>query len=261
LSQDRIDQLESIGFVWRFEGDKKNNKQIRNDNTWKNVFERLVVYKDQHGDCNVPAKYNDGDSPHLGHWVSFQRQCHKRGVLNQDRIDQLEQLGFVWRFEGGKKTNKQINNHDRWKNVFERLMVYKDQHGDCTVPMRYNDGGSPHLGSWVYFQRQSYKSGVLSQDRIDRLEQLGLVLKFEGGKKSNKQIRNDGRWKNVFERLVVYKDQHGDCNVPAKYNDGDSPHLGHWVNSQRRFYKIGVLNQDRIDQLKSIGFVWKMSLV
>jgi hypothetical protein len=52
------------------------------------------------GNTNVPDGYNDRGSPQLGYWVSRQRRNSGKGSLGQDKINQLESVGFVWKMEG-----------------------------------------------------------------------------------------------------------------------------------------------------------------
>jgi hypothetical protein len=38
----------------------------------------------------------------------------------------------------------------------------------------------------------------------------------------------------MFQELIKYKEQHGDCLVPVRYtDDSKKPALGRWVNKQR----------------------------
>jgi hypothetical protein len=137
----------------------------------------------------------------------------------------------------------------KWCSTFDRLKAYREEYGKCNVPKTYNDGGSPHLGMWVNSQRVSYHKGSLSPDRIDQLESIGFMWKVP--------LKDDDKWERVFQRLLVYKDQHGDTNVPIAYTDGGSPHLGMWVSDQRRLYmvftktcgKVGCISQKRLTSL------------
>jgi len=61
LSVERINYLESIGFVWK----------IRDFLPWIKMYERLVAYKHCHQSTLVPRRYTV--DPSLGHWVSNQR--------------------------------------------------------------------------------------------------------------------------------------------------------------------------------------------
>ena len=61
----------------------------------------------------------------------------------------------------------------------------------------------------------------------------------------------------MFERLKKYKEKHGDCLVPQKYED--DPELGRWVATQRRVSTLDDrAKQERRDKLNSIGFVWSV---
>jgi len=97
MSEDRIQQLESIGFGWVCE------KKI--SPTWKVMYENLKQYKSEYGDTNVPLKY--AGNPQLGKWVSTQRSWYKHfragktGLtcnyrIYKDRIQKLESMGFQW---------------------------------------------------------------------------------------------------------------------------------------------------------------------
>lgn len=88
LTEDRIEKLNGIGFVW----------SIRDD--WRTHFNSLVQYKNAKGDCNVPARYPANKK--LGIWTMSQRQQYKKyqagkaSSLTDERIRLLEEIGFTW---------------------------------------------------------------------------------------------------------------------------------------------------------------------
>jgi len=56
------------------------------------------------------------------------------GRLTNNRIQRLEQLGFVWTLR------------DDWQKHYQELNDYKAQHGNCNVPARYV--ANRRLGIW-----------------------------------------------------------------------------------------------------------------
>jgi len=125
---------------------------------------------------------------------------------------------------------------EAWDIMFERLLEYKSRHGDCIVPQDYKE--IPKLGNWVQKQRTLKKSGILSEDRVQRLDAVGFVWTMQES------------WDTMYQRLVRYKLKHGDCSVPKHY--AEDPKLGRWVRVQRMRRKI--LTEDRTKRLKQIGF-------
>ncbi|OEU09122.1 hypothetical protein FRACYDRAFT_154308, partial [Fragilariopsis cylindrus CCMP1102] len=83
LLEERLDKLDSIGFVWKVD-----------DTKWQKTFQRLVAYKGIHKNTMVPTQYDE--DPSLGLWVSNQRQHFKKNELSKERLDQLHSIGFVW---------------------------------------------------------------------------------------------------------------------------------------------------------------------
>jgi hypothetical protein len=136
-----------------------------------------------------------------------------------------------------------------WNEIFEKLKAHKEQHGNCAVPQRFK--ADPRLSNWVGQQRRAYKSEALCVDRKGQLESSGFVRRLRG----NVPDQIGRSWNESFEKLK-YKEQHGNCAVPLKFQA--DPPLGHWVGKQRETYKNATLNEDRIGQQESSGFVWRL---
>ena len=102
--------------------------------------------------------------------------------------------------------------------------------------MKSRDGA---LGKWLCLQRVKYNSGRLDPNIAQQLEEIGLEW---------------SQWENMYQQLREYKEQHGNCLVPRRE---EFKRLNRWVTTQRQNYKIpGRLNQEKLDKLNGIGFVW-----
>jgi len=192
---------------------------------WGERFNELTVYHKKNGNCNVPPK--QGGLNKLAHWVNDQRRYYKDGKLSQERTKQLEGIGFYWSVAANK-----------WKERFNALAAYQKKNGNCNVPAKQGK-----LGKWVDHQRQFYKKGKLSQERIVQLESIDFnwtVLP---------------KWEERLKDLAAYQQKNGNCNVSSK--DGA---LGNWVSDQRKCFKKGKLSLERTTQLEGIGFAWKLKL-
>ncbi|WP_080126619.1 DEAD/DEAH box helicase [Chlamydia suis] len=217
LAEDKIERLEEIGFVWRvFE------------EAWEENFLELQRFREEHGHCKVPGGYPQ--NPQLASWVSNQRTDFKEGKLAEDKVARLEEIGFVWRVL-----------EEAWEENFLELQRFREEYGHCKVPTRYPQ--NPQLAVWVKTQRNDFKDGKISEDKIARLEEIGFVwnvLKEE--------------WEKNFLELKRFQEEHGHCKVPNRYPQ--NPSLGVWVCVQRRCFKKGKLAEDKIARLEGIGFVW-----
>ena len=65
LSQDRIDKLNSVQFVWRIKAHTPR-VSLKEEQKWLEKFQRLVHYKATFGNCAVPFQYEHDKS--LGRW-------------------------------------------------------------------------------------------------------------------------------------------------------------------------------------------------
>ena len=176
LTEERIKQLDSIGFTWVI--DRFNTPQLQEQ--WSDRFQELKDYKAQHGHCCVPFNYKE--NPQLGSWVSRQRKLYtelqvgKKNELTEERIKQLDNIGFTWVIDRFNTPQLQ----EQWSNRFQELKDYKAQHGDCCVPYHY--AANPKLGFWVSKQRRLYteqhetgKKNGLTEDRFKQLDSIGFT--------------------------------------------------------------------------------------
>ena len=105
-TQEQINQLEGIEFAWEVgSGPKKD------DTLWRQRLKELIEYKEVHGDCRVPQKYEQNNVK-LGKWVSHHRAEYKKWVkgkpsfLTKERVDLLEDIDFEWEigYGNGKRS-------------------------------------------------------------------------------------------------------------------------------------------------------------
>jgi hypothetical protein len=214
---ERLKRLNGLGFVWDALAQQ-----------WEENFQALKAYKKEFGDCLVnQQKVYLGLN--LGLWLNRQRS--KKDELPLERIQRLDNLGFVW--------DPRIH---RWEENFKALVAYKAEFGDCLVPATRSYQGFK-LGSWVNRQR-FYVEKRLTPERIQRLNDLGFVW--------DPHIQ---LWEESFTALAAYKAEFGDCLVPKKLSYQGFK-LGSWVATQRT--KKATLSPERIRRLDDLGFVWKI---
>jgi len=128
-----------------------------------------------------------------------------------------------------------------WEQRLNQLIEYKEEKGNTNVPVR-----TKSLGSWVKRQRELFKKGELSDDRINRLNEVGF--QFEGKRGG---VHKDLQWEKRFDELVAYKEEKGDTKVPRPLGK-----LGSWVRRQRQSFKDGAMTEERTNKLNELGFDW-----
>ena len=128
---------------------------------WENGYEQLQSYLKI--DSNkVPKRYVTSNGFNLGDWIGTQRRNKSKNRLTQAQIDRLEILqNWTW-----------DPHREQWEERFEQLLIYLQINGDTKVPARYITSDGYKLGSWVSDQRKRKLKGLLSHERIERLEAL-----------------------------------------------------------------------------------------
>ncbi len=223
LGDEQIKELKDIGFIWD-----------ALDEAWEKGYQESLKYKQEFGDANAPAMYNASDGFSLGWWQGTQRTTCKNGILDNDRVKRLNEIGFVWDVLG--KT---------WKNGYQESLKYKKQFGVANAPNNYKTSDGFRLGGWQQHQREDYKKSKLDKERIKRLEDIGFVW----------DVLKDA-WAKGYQETLKYKQMFGQANAPNNYKTPDGFKLCLWQGTQKNNYTNGKLGNERIEKLEEAGFVW-----
>ena len=274
ISDERIERLNSIGFVWN-----------ANDHAWNLRFEELKEYIEEHGNSCVPGIYPDNES--LGLWVAKQRRTYKvkhkvklaaekkgrvegKDVVNEtslseERIDKLNAVGFIWDVHEAQ-----------WLERYEELKKYRRDHGDTLVPKHYSV--YPFLGRWVDKQRFDYKRFIAKKklEKIDEMkdpqeiDELERLASLSTGMTEERVRLLDAEdfiwdpfnhaWEQKYSEFCMFVRVNGHAAIRSRRKGYDP--LARWAEIQRKNYRKKLdgqkttLTQERIDKLERIGFIW-----
>jgi len=81
--QEEDPELKDLGFQFDRHKDRSESRYCE-----------LIGFKEEHGHCNVSDSWHE--NLRLARWVMIQRQMYREEKLSQDRIEQLEAIGFIW---------------------------------------------------------------------------------------------------------------------------------------------------------------------
>ena len=226
LTQNRIERLEAIGMVWSTSND-----------LWEQNYAAATQYYLEHGDLEVPIKYETPSGFGLGVWLGAQRAAHKAGELPQEQVERLDALGMDW-------TNR---NDRKWMSLYDVAAAFYHEHGNLNVPSEYVTPDGVLLGKWVARQRYAYlnpdrSSARVTPERKALLDKLGMVWeKYDP-------------WQERYDLALAYKTEHGDLEIPSVYKTADGVWLGSWVSRQRQALNSGssALSSERRKLLRTL---------
>ena len=248
LSEDRIEKLKEIGMIF---------EDVHKD-TWNKMYELAKKYYEHYGNLKIPFSFktingyeSDENGYNLGIWINTQRLSYKKGTLSEDRIEKLKEIGMI--FEDVHK--------DTWNKMYELAKKYYEHYGNLKIPNRFKtingyetDEKGYKLGFWISKQRINYRNGTLSEDRIKKLEEIGMIF----------EIKQHVAWNKMYELAKKYYEYYGDLKIPQKFKtingydiDENGYNLGFWISNQRVKYKNDTLFEDKIKKLEKIGMKFK----
>jgi superfamily II DNA or RNA helicase len=161
LSQDKIEILNKISY-WKWGNDIKRNNDNQKEKNNKIFYENLELYKEFYEKNNTNPNRNsiDKDEKKIARWISGQRTSYKNKILSEDKIELLNKISH-WKW---KEEDPFYDNLELYKEFYEknnrnpmRNSVYKDE---------------KKIAQWISGQRTSYRRNLLSQDKIEILENL-----------------------------------------------------------------------------------------
>lgn len=238
LGEDLLDTLNSI-----------NSEFL--PQSWNDSYLLAKKYYEKYGNLNISRKFKtdngisfDEYGYPLGEWLAVQKREYTYGNLSVEQINLLEDIGIVWKVV---KT---------WDESYELASKYYEVHKDLKINYKfktidgfiYNEHGY-NLGSWLVNQRRLYRLGRLSQDKISKLEDIGIVWNI---------IKS---FEESFKLVLEYYKVHGNIDLPNEYILEDGYNLGGFIYSQKQLKKQGKLSEDRIKLFDDLGIDWTIKEV
>ncbi len=195
---------------------------------WDERYGELVAYREKHSTCDIPARSQE-NAP-LAKWVVTQRVKRRTRRLSSGCIALLDKIGFNW-----------DPNKAEWRSRYLELVDYKKIHRHCNVPQT-NSKGHP-LANWLSTQRAEFRKGLLDQDRVRLLENLGVNWNPA-----------PGTWDERYQELLEYHKLNKHSHVPVRWPENKT--LAEWVVRQRAMFRKKAISSERILLLDKIEFPW-----
>ena len=166
MSKDRIRLFNEIGIYFVSSKLLKNDSEnIFYPNTEKEIvecqlnFDRLKELAMTGVDVNVSSKSIAYEK--IGKWLAKLRKFNRNEKLNLDLKTQLELLGFD--FSPRK---------DTWNIYYKKVVELKQLNIDINMPKR--NFSELAIGQWLTKQRSDKRDGLLSNEKITLLNELGI---------------------------------------------------------------------------------------
>ncbi len=181
--------------------------------------------------------------------VSYYRELGENDcVVNEDFRIFDETFECKRLFESIEK-----NLSSSWEIYFNAARDYFAAYKNLNVPKRYVTDEGLALGMWINTQRRirnGSAEGLLTEDRIKRLDSIGMVW-------GNIQ---ELRWEKGFSYAQEYFNKYHNLDIKADFVTKDGFKLGKWITQNRQRYTnkscASLLTEDRVKRLENIGMVW-----
>ena len=199
---------------------------------WNNNYKLLLEYG------SIPKKSTRYKDVNLGQWVFTQRFAYRKGLMKKSKIQLFELVpGWTW---GSYKIETKS-----WDEMFTILQEYTNtNHKIPTSTERYKD---VTLGSWCFYQRQSYKDNVFKN--TEKIQKLQSIPCWYWTDLENTFTKTS--WEENFANLQEYVRQYDKLpHIETK--------IGAWCKAQKTQYKRDVMNRQtklhpsKIEKLESI---------
>lgn len=191
---------------------------------WDEKYNLLISFLKEYNRFPVDKeKYNNYC---ISNWVQDQKDKFKNNKLEKDKIEKLEKINIVWNVD-----EKQWND-----NYNATLLFVKEKNKLPTKKDIYN---KIFIGTWLSMQRCFYKKNNLSEDKIKKLNDIGIIWDV-----SNKN------WEMNYNLLLLFIEENK--RLPLLKEQFKNIRIGRWISTQRTTYYNNKLSKEKFNKLKSI---------
>lgn len=216
-------------------------KESSRQNSWEENFNRFVKFIEHEG--RLPKSNNKGNESNLYAFYYRTKKKYEQGGLSDEKSKLFSRIGgkFILPLRKNKKRLEKEPKFDNWETAYKKLLIFKEQE-PLKWPSQYGDSLENSLYFFCLKQRKLFKQGKLSQEYVERLEDINFP--FDKTRKT---------WVQNFESLVEFRKLNPN-RWPVRKESKKEEKLYYFCYHQRKNYKEENLSNKQINQLKSIGF-------
>jgi superfamily II DNA or RNA helicase len=197
---------------------------------WHTSYLRIAAFHAEHGHLRAPSGSFES------FWLAEQRRIYRAGMLPEDRVLRLNELGMLW-----------APREESWAYRVAEARRFKDEFGHLSPPRDHP------LGRFLSEVRYQRRAGRLLDERVCELDDLGIVWEPRD------------TWEASFtEGLAAagrFHAAHGHLRVPAGYEDPEyQGNLHRWVAYWRSRWVEGKVPEDRRQPLAEVGMDVRASM-
>lgn len=230
LTTDKLVMLDKLNFdfapiktVWDHNIDLYNQYVI---NTKSGHIERSVTYK----------------GFKLGAWYSNQRRKALNGTINEERLKQIRSINPEFpEFTKKEKKVVEYSYHVQYfEDTIKLLLEYQKEYGTLIVPKRFNYKGY-NLGPWCQQMRSKRRLGILPEEQVKALDDIGFIWDALGYK-----------WNEDMNRYRDYVKETGNYEVSREVVYKGF-RLGYWYNNLKAGRRNGTFTDEQKKDIESIN--------
>lgn len=202
--------------------------------SWQLVFDELANYVRINN--RFPTTNENYNGFLLGKWCINQRQLYKNNRLNQEQIDKLNSIDFVWNY-----------NDDIWQMMLKQAKDFYETHNRFPVKSDISDNDKT-LYQWLTNQKTIYKQGNMPEERKQALLEIGFEIKA---------ISPNELWNTRFEEYSDYKKKNGHFPTYSETIGNEAVQILYtWALKQQGRIASGKMTDAQMCKLNDLGFIF-----
>ena len=231
---------------------KNNNIKLKNNLTKEQIIKEIIT------PTIIDLTDNYEYMMELVTELKDKKKTYKSSSRNTQRIINVEDIDFDISylhqniFELLQNIESTIISYT-WEEAYELAKNFYNANNHLNIPRHFktDNGIIPSeygfdLGEWLSRNRQSYKNGKLSPEKITKLNNLHIIWKLTLS------------WEDAYKLAVEYYQNHNDIKIPASYITEDGYHLGNWLALNRTKYRKNLLTKEQIQLLEKLKINWNI---
>lgn len=208
------------------------------DYIWLVNYSFCGSYYLEKGNCLIGDDYSINGYK-IGQWLFKQKKLKKNeSGLTSRQIKLLNGINVEW--DICEKT---------WIKYYNLAADYYNKFNSLDIPNKYVVDGA-RINDWIRNERKLYNSNKEEYDKT-KFRLLSSIGMDFGIKRFS--------WDDYYKEASNYFNKHGNLDITFDYSVGNLK-LGKWISKQRYQYNNKLLDGDKVELLRSIGFNFEFSI-